>query len=67
MLSADLNPAIAGPCPIQFVHRSFNLGTVVGQNISGALAGKSSVEQALRKPGRGCEPRASRLSEEVTF
>jgi sorbitol/mannitol transport system substrate-binding protein len=53
MLSADpTNPAIK-PVPytgIQFVgipeFQSF--GTVVGQNISGALAGKSSVEQALK-------------------
>jgi len=53
MQSADpTNPAIK-PVPytgIQFVaipeFQSF--GTVVGQNISGALAGKSSVDQALK-------------------
>jgi sorbitol/mannitol transport system substrate-binding protein len=54
MQSADpTNPAIK-PVPytgIQFVgipeFQSF--GTVVGQNISGALAGKSTVEQALKE------------------
>jgi sorbitol/mannitol transport system substrate-binding protein len=53
MQTADpTNPAIK-PVPytgIQFVgipeFQSF--GTVVGQNISGALAGKSSVDQALK-------------------
>ena len=53
MLSADpTNPAIK-PVPytgIQFVSipefQSF--GSVVGQNIAGALAGKTSVNQALK-------------------